>query len=53
MIYPNLCYNEVCYKGTVLYIVKLTNNRSALLRQWVMNSSMETCMQVLHHNILV
>ena len=19
MIYPNLCYNEVCYEGTVLY----------------------------------
>ena len=19
MLYPNLCYNEVCYKGTVLY----------------------------------
>ena len=20
MLYPNLCYNEVCYKGTGLYI---------------------------------
>ena len=19
MLYPNLCYNEVCYKGTALY----------------------------------
>ena len=21
VIYPNLCYNEVCYKGTVLYCI--------------------------------
>ena len=20
MLYPNLCYNDVCYKGTALYI---------------------------------
>ena len=20
VLYPNLCYNDVCYKGTVLYI---------------------------------
>ena len=20
MLYPNLCYNEVCYKGTTLYV---------------------------------
>ena len=23
MLYPNQCYNEVCYKGTVLYFVYL------------------------------
>ena len=22
MLYPNLCYNEVCYKGTALYHTK-------------------------------
>ena len=21
VLYPNLCYNEVCYKGTALYLV--------------------------------
>ena len=21
VLYPNLCYNEVCYKGTVLYML--------------------------------
>ena len=20
VLYPNLCYNEVCYKGTALYV---------------------------------
>ena len=23
MLYPNLCYNVTCYKGTALYIYKL------------------------------
>ena len=21
VLYPNLCYNEVCYKGTALHVV--------------------------------
>ena len=23
VLYPNLCYNEVCYKGTVLYSLRM------------------------------
>ena len=23
MLYPNLCYNEVCYKGTALFLISL------------------------------
>ena len=23
VLYPDLCYNEVCFKGTALYIVSL------------------------------
>ena len=26
MLYPNLCYNKVCYKGTALYIFDRESN---------------------------
>ena len=28
MIYPNLCFNKVCCKGTALYLVKILSNIS-------------------------
>ena len=33
VLYPNLCYNEVCYKGTVLYLVWDLNLPDGIIHQ--------------------
>ena len=30
VLYPNLCYNEVCHEETVLYILYTFTNRSGM-----------------------
>ena len=33
VLYPNLCYNEVCYKGATLYVLINLENR-AFIHKW-------------------
>ena len=38
VLYPNLCYNKVCYKGTALYC----NKTKSLLINFIYESAHET-----------
>ena len=40
VLYPNLCYNEGCYKGTVMYLYEGLNGlplKSLISKIWAKN----------------
>ena len=42
MLYPNLCYNEVCYKATVLYMYYLLAGTESETKEF-----MQVCVQTI------
>ena len=50
MLYPNLCYSLVCYKGTALYIVKYNNLPNYGVRDKYFNAAFVKFYQITDKN---
>ena len=43
VLYPNLCYNEVCYKGTALYLLYYSMELSVMVFIGLKDSNDNLC----------